>query len=100
MCVPVTGTVGSTILALRAGVWLPCRARDSHTLARRPAMRTTTAIVVATAALAWPAAAKDPAQGKTPGAVYEAYMSPQQQPGEETEAPKLLQKATGLENTA
>jgi hypothetical protein len=62
-------------------------------------MRTTTTVVIALAALAWPAAAKDPAQGKTPGAIYEGYMSPQQQPGEESNAPKLLQKATGLEST-
>lgn len=54
--------------------------------------------VPSTAAPAAPAA--DPSTGKTTFAVYEGYMSPQQQPGEETDAPKLLEKAIGLANTA
>ncbi len=45
------------------------------------------------------ALAKDPAQGATAFTVYEGWMSPQQQPGDEADAPKLLTKATGLQST-
>lgn len=67
-------------------------------------MRTCTALVGTMLALcAWPvhaqkAQAKDLASGKTTFTVYESYMSPTQQPGEETDAPKALQKALGLES--
>lgn len=67
-------------------------------------MRTCAAFVGTMLALwAWPvhaqkAQVKDPASGKTTFTVYEGYMSPQQQPGEETDAPKALQKAVGLES--
>jgi len=43
--------------------------------------------------------AKDPAQGATTYTVYEGWMSPQQQPGEESDAPKALSAATGLQST-
>jgi hypothetical protein len=43
--------------------------------------------------------AGDPATGKATFTVYEGWMSPQQQPGEETDAPKALAKAVGLEDT-
>ena len=43
---------------------------------------------------------KDPAAGKTTFTVYDAFMSPQQQSGEETDAPKAVQKAVGLESSA
>lgn len=38
-------------------------------------------------------------RGSMPVTVYEGYMSPTQQPGEETDAPKALEKALGLEGT-
>jgi hypothetical protein len=46
-----------------------------------------------------PALAKDPAQGATAFTLYEGWMSPQQQPGDESDAPKVLVKATGLQST-
>ncbi|HEX4418212.1 MAG TPA: CHRD domain-containing protein [Kofleriaceae bacterium] len=49
---------------------------------------------------AQPALAKDPAQGATTFTIYEGWMSPQQQPGDEADAPKVLTKATGLQSTA
>ena len=67
-------------------------------------MRTSTALAATMLVLfAWPvhaqkAQTKDPASGKTTFTVYDAYMSPTQQPGEETDAPKALQKAVGLES--
>lgn len=45
------------------------------------------------------ALAKDPAQGATLFTVFEGWMSPQQQPGDESDAPKVLVKATGLQST-
>ncbi|MDC0711617.1 CHRD domain-containing protein [Stigmatella sp. ncwal1] len=42
-----------------------------------------------------PAQAKDPALGTTLFTVYEAYLSPAQEPGEESETPKLLEKSLG-----
>jgi len=50
--------------------------------------------------LALPAQAKDPASGATTFTIYEGFMSPAQQPGEETDAPKALAKATGLQSSA
>jgi hypothetical protein len=50
--------------------------------------------------VATPALAKDPAQGASTYTLYEAFMSPQQEPGEETDAPKALAKAAGLQSTA
>ena len=41
------------------------------------------------------ALAKDPALGATTFTVYEAYMSPAQEPGEESEIPKVLEKSLG-----
>lgn len=42
-----------------------------------------------------PAHADDPALGATTYIVYESFMSPAQQPGEESEVPKLLEKSLG-----
>ncbi|MBN9686010.1 MULTISPECIES: CHRD domain-containing protein [unclassified Corallococcus] len=39
--------------------------------------------------------AKDPALGATTFTVYEAFLSPAQEPGEESETPKPLQKSLG-----
>jgi hypothetical protein len=47
-----------------------------------------------------PETSVDPSAGKTTFVTYEGFMSPQQQPGEETDAPKLVAKATGLDSTA
>lgn len=59
------------------------------------------AIIAATlCAFAAPAAAKDPGLGKTSFTVYEGFLSPTQQPGEESDAPKAVAKATGLESSA
>lgn len=52
------------------------------------------------ALFARPSLAKDPAQGATTFTIYEGWMSPQQQPGDEQDAPKALAKATGLQGTA
>jgi hypothetical protein len=49
--------------------------------------------------LAASAQAKDPSLGATTFTLYEGFMSPQQQPGEESDAPKALTKATGLTST-
>src|SRR5947207_354778 len=40
------------------------------------------------------------AAGKTSFTTFEGFLSPQQQPGEETDAPKIIEKATGLQSTA
>jgi hypothetical protein len=58
-------------------------------------MRTPTILVSTLALFSLPALAKDPATGATTYTVYEAYMSPAQQPGEETEVPKPLEKSLG-----
>lgn len=42
-----------------------------------------------------PAHADDPALGATTFTVYEAFLSPAQEPGEESETPKLLEKSLG-----
>lgn len=42
-----------------------------------------------------PARADDPALGATTFTVYEAFLSPAQEPGEESETPKLLEKSLG-----
>lgn len=62
-------------------------------------MRFSIAAPVAVALLAYPVEAKDPALGATTFTLYEGWMSPQQQPGEESEAPKAVTKAFGLEAT-
>jgi len=49
--------------------------------------------------LAQTAYAKDPALGATTFTTYEGWMSPQQQPGEETDAPKAVAGALGLQST-
>lgn len=41
------------------------------------------------------AQARDPSEGATTFTVYEAFLSPAQEPGEESETPKLLQKSLG-----
>ena len=51
-------------------------------------------------AAAPPVALEDASVGKTTFIVYEGYMSPPQQPGEETDAPKPVAKLIGLESTA
>ena len=45
--------------------------------------------------LALPAVAKDPALGTSTFVVYEAFLSPAQEPGEESETPKALKKSLG-----
>lgn len=57
-------------------------------------------VAVALVLAAAPAFAKDPALGATTFTVYETFLSPQQEPGEESEAPAALAKATGLQATA
>jgi hypothetical protein len=58
-------------------------------------MRMPAAVAFALALSTMPAEAKDPALGATTFTVYEAYMSPSQQPGEESETPKALQSSLG-----
>jgi len=58
-------------------------------------MRTPTALALSLTLFSLPALAKDPALGATTFTVYEAYMSPAQQPGEESEVPKALEKSLG-----
>jgi hypothetical protein len=62
-------------------------------------MTASTTLGFALVLLAAPVLAKDPALGATTFTVYEGYLSPAQQPGEETDAPKALAKAVGLEST-
>lgn len=62
-------------------------------------MRICAAIALTMTVLASPAQAKDPALGATTFTVYDAFMSPAQQSGDETDAPKLLAKVTGLLST-
>jgi hypothetical protein len=58
-------------------------------------MRKLTALAFTLALLTIPAHAKDPALGATTFFVYEAFMSPAQEGGEESETPKALQKSLG-----
>lgn len=58
-------------------------------------MRTPTALAFALALSTLPAQAKDPSLGATTFTVYEAWLSPAQEPGEETEVPKPLEKSLG-----
>jgi hypothetical protein len=58
-------------------------------------MRTPTVLACSLALFSLPAMAKDPALGATTFTVYEAYMSPAQEPGEESEIPKALEKSLG-----
>ncbi len=62
-------------------------------------MRNSLAALFVLSLLSTPAFAKDPSQGATTYTFYEGWMSPQQQPGEETDAPKALAKVTGLQST-
>jgi hypothetical protein len=48
-----------------------------------------------TAAVASPARAEDPALGASSYIAYESFMSPAQEPGEESEVPKPLEKSLG-----
>ena len=56
-------------------------------------MPTIAALTVALTMLS--AHARDPATGATTFSVYEAYLSPMQEPGEESETPKVLEKSLG-----
>jgi hypothetical protein len=58
-------------------------------------MRKTSALAFALALSTLPAQAKDPSLGATTFTVYEAWMSPAQEGGEETEIPKALEKSLG-----
>jgi hypothetical protein len=58
-------------------------------------MRTPIALALTLALITLPAHAKDPAQGATTFTVYEAFLSPAQEPGEESETPKPLQASLG-----
>ncbi|MCP3097658.1 CHRD domain-containing protein [Myxococcus sp. K15C18031901] len=58
-------------------------------------MRTPTALAALLALSVQPAFAKEPALGSKTFTVYEAFLSPAQEPGEESETPKLLQKSLG-----
>ena len=51
------------------------------------------------ALLALPAVAKDPALGTSTYIVYESFLSPAQEPGEESETPKALKKSLGATAT-
>jgi len=63
-------------------------------------MRTLFVALAASLLFVQPSFAKDPAQGATIFTTYEGWMSPQQQPGDEADAPKALGKATGLQSSA
>ncbi|RKH06669.1 CHRD domain-containing protein [Corallococcus carmarthensis] len=58
-------------------------------------MRKPLPLALATALFTLSAHAGDPSLGATTYTVYEAFLSPAQQPGEESETPKLLQKSLG-----
>lgn len=58
-------------------------------------MRTPGLLALPLALFTLPALAKDPASGATTYTVYEAYLSPAQEPGEESEIPKVLEKSLG-----
>lgn len=61
-------------------------------------MRTSMALTFMLVLLASPAQAGDPARGATTFIVYEAYLSPAQEPAEESEVPRALQGS--LKSTA
>jgi CHRD domain-containing protein len=58
-------------------------------------MRTPMALALTLALSTLPAQAKDPSLGATTFTVYEAWLSPAQEPGEESETPKVLEKSLG-----
>ncbi|QRN92796.1 CHRD domain-containing protein [Archangium violaceum] len=58
-------------------------------------MHTLKALAFTSVLFMLPAHAKDPALGATTFTVYESYLSPAQEPGEESETPKLLEKSLG-----
>lgn len=58
-------------------------------------MRSPPLHALAIALLSLSAQAKEPALGATTFTAYEAFLSPAQEPGEESETPKLLQKSLG-----
>ncbi|MBU8899113.1 CHRD domain-containing protein [Corallococcus sp. H22C18031201] len=58
-------------------------------------MRALTVLAVMIPLLSLEAYAKDPALGATTYVTYESFLSPAQEPGEESETPKLLQKSLG-----
>ncbi|AKF87321.1 hypothetical protein MFUL124B02_41315 [Myxococcus fulvus 124B02] len=67
--------------------------RSIHAL--EPAMRPLLMSLVSSCVLVSSAHAKDPALGASTFTVYEAFLSPAQEPGEESEVPKLLEKSLG-----
>jgi hypothetical protein len=58
-------------------------------------MRTALALASTLALLTTPALAREPAEGATTFVTYEAFLSPAQEPGEESETPRPLQKSLG-----
>lgn len=58
-------------------------------------MRTPLALTLPLALLTLPAQAKDPSEGASTFVTYEAFLSPAQEPGEESEVPKPLEKSLG-----
>jgi hypothetical protein len=58
-------------------------------------MRTPVALAALIALFTVPAHAKDPSLGASTFYVYESFLSPLQEGGEESETPKLLQKSLG-----
>jgi hypothetical protein len=63
-------------------------------------MRTSLALTLPLALLTLPAQAKDPAEGANTFVTYEAFLSPAQEPGEESEVPKPLEKSLGSQAPA
>src|SRR5690242_1901554 len=81
-------------------LWPSAGAGGSHGERRRsqkerPMRTPTPALAFALALSTLPAHAKDPALGATTFTVYEAFLSPAQEPGEESEVPKPLEKSLG-----
>lgn len=58
-------------------------------------MNKPTRLALAAALLSLSAHAKEPALGATTFTAYEAFLSPAQEPGEESETPKVLEKSLG-----
>jgi hypothetical protein len=58
-------------------------------------MHMPTRLALTVALLTLSAHAKEPSQGATTFTVYEAFLSPAQEPGEESETPKVLEKSLG-----
>ena len=69
--------------------------RSSITLTPSLTLAISAAVAGVTLLPSAPARADDPALGATTFTVYDAFMSPAQEPGEESETPKLLEKQLG-----